>query len=235
MGMFARFGGHDFIAYQQGGIFWTRHVVQKDPRKQGGTREHCRKKPLHRPIPAPCARPPGQAQHGDAPCSHHHGSSNPMEVAQGRGCHIGLEALAKCYNIHRGLPQRVRVAVVVDNNSTTAWRWKPLQVRTFWRRYCCTGACRLSIGSSSSSLRQCQHTSLAFWHDKDIVGHRGVKALQVGKLINFDPVETQEGKFDGLYYSAHVSSIHSLAEHCKMFSRRTSRLHIRTVHTRPEW
>src|SRR3989442_781277 len=83
------------------------------------------KKTLPSPITAPFARPPGQAQHGDAPCYHHHGSSNPMEVAQGRGCHIGLEALAKCYNIHRGLPQRVRVAVVVDNNSTTAWRWKP--------------------------------------------------------------------------------------------------------------
>ena len=22
-----------------------------------------------------------------------------------------------------------------DDNSTTAWRWKPFQVRTFWRRY----------------------------------------------------------------------------------------------------
>src|SRR2546425_8902828 len=63
-----------------------------------------------------------------------------------------VEALAKCYNIHRGLPQRVRVAVVVDNNSTTAWRWKPLQVRTFWRRYCTTQPLLFAIDIQKNTL-----------------------------------------------------------------------------------
>src|SRR5207245_3695335 len=35
-----------------------------------------------------------------------------------------------------GFPRRLRVAVVVDDNSTTALRWKPFQVSAFWRRYC---------------------------------------------------------------------------------------------------
>jgi hypothetical protein len=65
---------------------------------------------------------------------------------------------------------------------------------------------------------------------KDIVDHSGVKALQVGKPLSFGPVETQEGKFEGLRYSAHASSIHSLVERCKIFSRFVSRPHIRAVH-----
>jgi tetratricopeptide (TPR) repeat protein len=35
-----------------------------------------------------------------------------------------------------GLRRRLRVAVVVDNNSLTALPEKPFQVRAFWRRYC---------------------------------------------------------------------------------------------------
>ncbi len=56
----------------------------------------------------------------------------------------------------------------------------------------------------------------------------------MGKLLSFGPVETQEGKFEGLCYSAHVSSIYSLVERCKIFSRRASRSNIRAVHHRPE-
>ena len=76
--------------------------------------------------------------------------------------------------------------------------------------------------------------SLAFCRGKDIVSYRGVKALQIGKPLNFGPVETQEGKFEGLCDTAHMSSIYSLVEHCKMFSWRTSCSHICAVHPHPE-
>ena len=49
---------------------------------------------------------------------------------------MGLEALEKCYNVHRGLLRRLRVEVVVDYNSTTTLRQKPFHVSAFWRRYC---------------------------------------------------------------------------------------------------
>jgi hypothetical protein len=44
---------------------------------------------------------------------------------------MGSEALEKCYNVHHGLLHRLRVVVVVDNNSTRDLRQKPYQVANF--------------------------------------------------------------------------------------------------------
>src|SRR4029453_14671811 len=44
---------------------------------------------------------------------------------------MGSEALEKCYNVHHGLLHRLRVVVVVDNNSTRDIRQKPYQVPNF--------------------------------------------------------------------------------------------------------
>jgi hypothetical protein len=44
-----------------------------------------------------------------------------------------LQALEQCDNGHHGLLRRLRVEVVVDDNSTTALRQKPCQVRACWR------------------------------------------------------------------------------------------------------
>jgi hypothetical protein len=41
---------------------------------------------------------------------------------------MGSEALEKCYNVHPGLLRRLRVVVVVDDNSTIDLRQKPYQV-----------------------------------------------------------------------------------------------------------
>jgi hypothetical protein len=44
---------------------------------------------------------------------------------------MGSEALEKCYNVHHGLLHRLRVIVVVDNNSTIDLRQKPYQGTNF--------------------------------------------------------------------------------------------------------
>jgi hypothetical protein len=49
----------------------------------------------------------------------------------GRRRDMGSEALEKCYNVHHGLLRRLRVIVVVDNNSTRDLRQKPYQVADF--------------------------------------------------------------------------------------------------------
>ena len=51
--------------------------------------------------------------------------------AMGRRRDMGSEALEKCYNVHHGLLRRLRVVVVVDNNSTRDLRQKPYQVAYF--------------------------------------------------------------------------------------------------------
>ena len=79
--------------------------------------------------------PVGHAEHGHASGHHQEGERYPAELAQGGRRHMGLEALEKCYNVHRGLLRRLRVEVVVDDNSTTVLRQKPIQVSAFWRRY----------------------------------------------------------------------------------------------------
>ena len=91
--MFARFGGHDFIAHQEVDLIRTVDMLTKEHPKQGGPREHRREKALHRAVTAPWACPAGEAQHGDPSRHHQHGQRNPVALAQGRCCHMGLEAL----------------------------------------------------------------------------------------------------------------------------------------------
>ena len=93
MGMFAGFGGHDFIAYEQVALTWTVDMVTKEHPKQGGPRDHRREKALHRAVTTPLAGPAGDAEHGDPSRHHQHGQYNPAALAQGRGRHMGLEAL----------------------------------------------------------------------------------------------------------------------------------------------
>jgi hypothetical protein len=93
MGVFARFGGHDFIAHQEVDLIRTVDMLTKEHPKQGGPREHRREKALHRAVTAPWACPAGEAQHGDPSRHHQHGQRNPVALAQGRCCHMGLEAL----------------------------------------------------------------------------------------------------------------------------------------------
>jgi len=133
--MFAGFGGDDFIAHQQLPCPGTVDMMTKEPPKQRGPRDHRREKALHSAVATPCPCPARAAQHGDPSRHHQHGPGNPAAVAQGRCRDMGLEALEKCYNVHRGLLRRLRVEGVVDYNSTTALRQKPFHVSAFWRRY----------------------------------------------------------------------------------------------------
>jgi hypothetical protein len=55
----------------------------------------------------------------------------PTQSAMGRRRDMGSEALEKCYNVHHGLLRRLRVVVVVDNNSTIDLRQKPYQIANF--------------------------------------------------------------------------------------------------------
>ena len=117
-------------------FLWPMHMLTEKHPKQYGPRKRLREKTLAGAVTAIFARPVGDAQHGYSARHQQHGHSNPMQWAQSRCGHKGLEALEKCYNCHRGLLRRLRVAVVMDYNSTTALRWKPFHVRVFWRRYC---------------------------------------------------------------------------------------------------
>jgi len=135
MGVFACFGDHDFVARQQVHIIWPVHMLTKEHPKQHRPRERLGEKALDGTVTAAFSRPAGEAQHRHPSRHHQHGRSNPTALAQGRGRHMGMKALEKCYNVHRGLLRRLRVGVVVDYNSTTTLRQKPFQVHAFWRRY----------------------------------------------------------------------------------------------------
>ena len=106
-------------------------MLTKAHPQQGGPREPRREKALHRAVTAPWACPAGEAQPGDPSRHHQHGQRHPVALAQGRCCHLGLEALSKCDNVHWGLPRRVRVEVVVAYNSRTTLRLKPCQTAYF--------------------------------------------------------------------------------------------------------
>jgi hypothetical protein len=96
MGVFARFGRHDFIAHQQVDLPWTVDMLTKEHPKQRGPRERLGEKALHRAVTAAFSSPAGEAQHCDPSSHHEHGPSNPAELAQGRRCQVGLETLEKC-------------------------------------------------------------------------------------------------------------------------------------------
>src|SRR5215470_10539554 len=98
------------------------HPKQHRPREDGGEQA------LDGAIAAAFTGPANDAQHRDASCHHQQGKDYPTQSAV--GCHrdMGSEALEKCYNVHPGLLRRLRVIVVVDDNSTIDLRQKPYQV-----------------------------------------------------------------------------------------------------------
>jgi len=96
----APFGGHALIASQQVDILWTVHMLTKEHPKPRSLWDHRGEKALHGTKATPFAGPPGKAQHRDAPSHDQHGQSHPTGLAQGRLCHIGLEALAKYANAY---------------------------------------------------------------------------------------------------------------------------------------
>jgi hypothetical protein len=104
MGLFACFGGHDFIADQEVDIRWTVHMLTKEHPEQGGPRDDRGEKALHRPLTAPWPGPPGQAQHRHTSRHDQHSQDNTAALTPRGLRHSGLEALQKCYNVHRGLP-----------------------------------------------------------------------------------------------------------------------------------
>jgi hypothetical protein len=57
MGVFARFGDHNFIASQQGDILWTVHMLTKEHPTQRGPREGLGEKALDSALTAAFARP----------------------------------------------------------------------------------------------------------------------------------------------------------------------------------
>src|SRR5262249_13959587 len=101
------------------------HPKQHRPWQDGGEQA------LDGTIAAAFAGPAGDAQHRDAASYHQQGKGYPTQSAVGRRCDMGAEALEKGYNGHHGLLRRLRVVVVVDNNSTIDLRQKPYQVANF--------------------------------------------------------------------------------------------------------
>src|SRR2546426_10167398 len=136
IGVFARFGVYDFIARQQVDVIRPVHMLTKEYPKQHCPRERLGEKALDRTITTAWACPAGEAQHGHSSCHPQYSQNDPPELALGCRSHMGVEALEKCYTVHRGLLRRLRVGVVVDSNSTTTLRQKPFSVSAFWRRYC---------------------------------------------------------------------------------------------------
>jgi hypothetical protein len=110
-------------------------MLTKEHPKQHGPREDGGEQALDGAITPTFAGPAGDAQHRDTSSHDQQGQCDPTQSAVGRRCDMGSKALAKCYNVHHGLLRRVRVVVVVNDNSTTDLRQKPYQVRQFWRRY----------------------------------------------------------------------------------------------------
>ena len=131
LGVFAGFRDDDFIACDEIDIRRAMHLLTKDPPKQHRPREDGGEQALDGAIAAAFACPAGEAQHGDASSDHEQGMGDPTQSAMGRRRDMGSEALEKCYNVHHGLLRRLRVVVVVDNNSTIDLRQKPYQVANF--------------------------------------------------------------------------------------------------------
>jgi hypothetical protein len=65
---------------------------------------------------------------------------------------MALEAVAQCYNMHRGLLRGLRVIVVVDNDSPTALRQKPFHGSAFWRRYWTRQSFFIKRGGKSATM-----------------------------------------------------------------------------------
>ena len=131
MGVLAGFGDDDFIASDEVDISRAVHMLTKEHPKQHRPRDDGGEKALDGAIAAAFAGPAGDAQHRDASGHHQQGKGYPTQSAVGRRRDMGSEALEKCYNVHHGLLRRLRVVVVVDDNSTIDLRQKPYQVANF--------------------------------------------------------------------------------------------------------
>src|SRR5262245_35333381 len=106
-------------------------MLTKEYPKQHRPREDGGEQALDGTIAAAFAGPAGNAQHRDTSRHHQQGKSYPTQSTVGRRRDMGSEALEQCYNVHHGLLRRLRVVVVVDNNSTIDLRQKPYQVANF--------------------------------------------------------------------------------------------------------
>ena len=80
------------------------HMVPEEDPKQEAPRDDGGEKALDGAIAAAFARPAGHAEHGDASGHHQERAHYPAALAQSGCRYVGLKALQKCYNVHRGLP-----------------------------------------------------------------------------------------------------------------------------------
>jgi hypothetical protein len=96
MGVFACFGGHNFIARQQVDVIRTVDMLTKEHPKQHGPRERLGEKALDGPVTAAWARPAGDAQHRHTSRHDQHRHSNAAELTQRCPRDGGLEALQTC-------------------------------------------------------------------------------------------------------------------------------------------
>src|SRR5262244_3110748 len=131
MGVLAGFRDDDFIASDEVDISGAVHMLTKEHPKQHRPWQDGGEQALDGTIAAAFAGPAGDAQHRDAASYHQQGKGYPTQSAVGRRRDMGSEALEKCYNVHHGLLRRLRVVVVVDDNSTIDLRQKPYQGANF--------------------------------------------------------------------------------------------------------
>jgi hypothetical protein len=93
--VFARFGHHHFVASEQVDLLWTVDMLTKEHPKQHSPWEHLGEKALNSAVTAAFTRPAREAQHRHPSRQHQYGQRNPTALAQGRHCHMWLEALEK--------------------------------------------------------------------------------------------------------------------------------------------
>jgi len=96
--VFVRFGDHDFIAYQQVDLIGTVDMLTKEHPKQHGPGEDRGEKALDSAVTAAFARSARDPQHRNPTGHHQYSESNPMQLAQGCGRYMVLEAVEQCYN-----------------------------------------------------------------------------------------------------------------------------------------
>jgi len=96
MGVFTRFGGHDFITHQQGDLISTGDMLTKKHPKQHGPRERLGEKALDGPVTAALTCPARDAQPRYASRHDQQRHNNTAELMQRCSGHSGLEALQKC-------------------------------------------------------------------------------------------------------------------------------------------
>jgi len=131
MGVLAGLRDDDCIACDEGDLSRAVHRLPQEHPKQHRPREDGGKPALDGAIAAAFASPAGDAQHRDASSPHQQGKGYPAQWAVSRRRDMGSEALERCSNVHHGLLRRLRVVVVVDDNSTRDLRQKPCQGTNF--------------------------------------------------------------------------------------------------------